>query len=40
MDTGNWLNNNNNADLLINKDFKGYSLINSNHQLTLTEIGV
>lgn len=25
MNTGNWLNNNNNADLLINKDFKGYS---------------
>lgn len=24
MNTGNWLNNNN-ADLLINKDFKGYS---------------
>lgn len=25
MNTGNWLNNNNIADLLINKDFKGYS---------------
>lgn len=25
MNTGNWLNNNNSADLLINKDFEGYS---------------
>lgn len=25
MNTGNWLNNNNSTDLLINKDFKGYS---------------
>ena len=24
MNTGNWLNNNNNADLLINKDLEGY----------------
>lgn len=24
MNTGNWLNNNNNIDLLINKDFEGY----------------
>lgn len=25
MNTGNWLNNNNSTDLLINKDFEGYS---------------
>ena len=25
MNTRNWLNNNNSADLLINKDFEGYS---------------
>lgn len=25
MNTGNWLNNNNSADLLINKDFESYS---------------
>lgn len=25
MNTGNWLNNNNNTDLLINKDLEGYS---------------